>query len=172
MQRYILRRIALSVPTIFGMTVVVFTLTRLMPGDVVSLMAGDFGAANAETFDGAPVLAVDCAGSLHTSVIELLVRAGAGGVLVLACPKADCWNREGAVWLEERMFHDREAELQERVDRRRVALAHASFAERATAHRALTGFRDRVAAIEHATSEEDFDLLRLCDVPAHEEDVA
>lgn len=49
MQRYILRRLILSVPTILGMTLVVFTLTRLMPGDIVSLMAGDFGAASQET---------------------------------------------------------------------------------------------------------------------------
>ena len=45
--------------------------------------------------DGAAVYPVDCAGSLHTSVIELLVRSGSAGVLVLACPPRDCWNREG-----------------------------------------------------------------------------
>jgi coenzyme F420-reducing hydrogenase delta subunit/Pyruvate/2-oxoacid:ferredoxin oxidoreductase delta subunit len=151
-----------------------FAEARVVGGEVIVIACarGAGGAGNAETFDRAPVLAVDCAGSLHTSVIELLVRSGAGGVLVLACPKDDCWNREGAVWLEQRMFHDREAELQERVDRRRVALAHASLAERAAALRALAEFRGRVAAIEHTTSEEDFDVLRLCDVPAHEEDVA
>jgi coenzyme F420-reducing hydrogenase delta subunit len=118
------------------------------------------------------VFAVDCAGMLHTSVIELFVRVGAGGVLVLACPKEACWNREGAVWLEQRMFHEREAELQERVDRRRVALAHVSLAETARARGALAGFRARIAALEQATGEDDLDLLRLCELPVREEDVA
>ncbi|NIP82298.1 MAG: hydrogenase iron-sulfur subunit, partial [Gemmatimonadetes bacterium] len=55
---------------------------------------------------------------LHTSVIEYLVRAGAGGVMVVACPPRDCWNREGVTWLEERVYNEREAELKDRVDRR------------------------------------------------------
>lgn len=66
---------------------------------------------------------VDCGGNLHTSVIEYALRAGAAGVLVLACPPRDCWSREGPRWLDARVYHDREAELQARVDRRRVRLA-------------------------------------------------
>ena len=139
---------------------------------VVACGRGAGGVARRKTFDGAPVFAVDCAGTLHTSVIELFVRVGAGGVLVLACPKEDCWNREGAVWLEQRMFHEREAELQERVDRRRVALAHVSLAETESARRALGDLRTRIAALERATGEDVIDLLRLCDVPVHQEDVA
>lgn len=139
---------------------------------VVACTRGAGGAARSETFDGASVFAVDCAGSLHTSVVELFVRGGAAGVLVLACPMEDCWNREGAVWLEQRMFHDREAELQERVDRRRVALAHASLGETAAARAALADLRARVAALDRATGEDDVDLLRLCDAPVREEDVA
>jgi peptide/nickel transport system permease protein len=50
-QRYVIRRIVLSIPTLFGVSVVVFTLIRLLPGDVVSLMAGDFGAASQATRD-------------------------------------------------------------------------------------------------------------------------
>lgn len=49
MQLYVMRRVALGLPTVIGVSVVVFVLLRLMPGDIVSLMAGDFGAANAET---------------------------------------------------------------------------------------------------------------------------
>ncbi len=89
---------------------------------------------------GAAVHPVDCAGNLHTSVIESFVRAGAAGVLVIACPPRDCWNREGPRWLVERMYHEREAELQARVDRRRVRVAYANAAERADAVRALREF--------------------------------
>ena len=49
LQKYIIRRLALMVPTLFGLTLLVFTLLRLMPGDIVALIAGEYGAADAET---------------------------------------------------------------------------------------------------------------------------
>ena len=98
--------------------------------------------------EGARVHEVDCAGNLHTSVIELFVRAGAAGVLVVACPPRDCWNREGPRWLEQRMYHDREAELQARVDRRRVHIAHANASESAEALAALRDFRAATAMLD------------------------
>jgi ferredoxin len=89
------------------------------PDDVV-LIACAFGAGELggeETFEGSPVYAVSCAGNLHSSVVEFMVRSGVGGVLVAVCPGRDCWNREGPKWTEQRLFHDREAELKARVDR-------------------------------------------------------
>jgi coenzyme F420-reducing hydrogenase delta subunit len=59
-------------------------------------------------------------------VIEYYLRAGADGVMVAACPARDCWNREGGKWAEARIVHEREAELQARVDRRRVRIATAA----------------------------------------------
>ena len=49
MQRYIIRRIALMVPTILGVTFLVFAMMRLMPGDFTDFLGGDFGALDAET---------------------------------------------------------------------------------------------------------------------------
>ncbi len=69
---------------------------------------------------GAHLHMVTCVGNLHSSVVEMLVRSGAPGVVVCGCPPRDCVSREGPKWLGERLFNDREAELQERVDRRRV----------------------------------------------------
>jgi coenzyme F420-reducing hydrogenase delta subunit len=101
----------------------------------------DLGAAI--TAHGVAIYPGDCSGSLHTSVIELLVRAGAPGVLVLSCPPRDCWNREGPNWLVERMYNEREAELQARVDRARVRVEHVSANE---AGKVSTIVRDFVAA--------------------------
>jgi coenzyme F420-reducing hydrogenase delta subunit len=56
-------------------------------------------------------------------LIEFFVKNGAPGVIVFGCPPRDCASREGPKWLHERVFNDREAELQPRVDRRRVCLA-------------------------------------------------
>ena len=121
-------------------------------GDVV-LVACRNGAgrlAARDDVDGAPVLAVGCGGNLHSSVVEALLRAGAGGVLVAACPPRDCTSREGPKWLAARLFEGREAELKERVDRRRVELVHAGEAEAGVVRRALAKLRAAVAALGRA----------------------
>ena len=38
MGKYVLRRLELLVPTVFGISVLVFALMRFLPGDVVQLM--------------------------------------------------------------------------------------------------------------------------------------
>jgi len=113
--------------------------------------------------DGAALHPVDCAGNLHTSAIELLIRGGAGGVLVLACPPRDCWNREGPRWLMERIYHDREAELQPRVDRRRVRVAYANAGEPSAALAALREFAAQVAALGATTAEGAVELEAVCE---------
>jgi ferredoxin len=130
---------------------------------VVACDRGAGGVGALETIDGSPVYAVSCAGNLHSSVIEYFVRAGVGGVLVVTCPPRDCWNREGAKWLEQRLFHDREAELKPRVDRRRVRLAYAAEGERATVHAALAAFRAEVRRLEETAAEREIDLVRECE---------
>jgi Pyruvate/2-oxoacid:ferredoxin oxidoreductase delta subunit/coenzyme F420-reducing hydrogenase delta subunit len=69
---------------------------------------------------GAEVQLVPCAGNLHSSTIELMLRDGTPGVMVFTCAPRDCRGREGPKWLHERLFNEREAELQARVDRARV----------------------------------------------------
>lgn len=123
--------------------------------------AGGIGAL--DRFDGSPVLPVGCAGSMHTSVVETLLRGGAGGVLVVACPARDCWNREGGKWTEQRLFHDREAELHERVDRRRVRLIEAGAAEVGLVGVQLAAFRDALPGAQGGPVDEELDLLALCD---------
>ena len=50
MSTYILRRIALMVPTLLGVAVLVFVLMRLIPGDIVSLrLAGEGSTVSAAT---------------------------------------------------------------------------------------------------------------------------
>lgn len=120
----------------------------------------------ATTFAGAPVLSVSCAGSLHSSVVEYLVRAGAGGVMVVACPPRDCWNREGVTWLEERLYEGREAELKDRVDRTRLRVVHAAEREHRLLADAVDRFRSQIGALERALSEKVIDIDTTCEVPA------
>ena len=98
---------------------------------------------------------IDCAGNLHTSVIELLLRGGTDGVLVLACPPRDCWHREGAHWLEQRVYHAREAELQARVNRARVRIAHVNGGARDQAVEVLRTFAADVKALDRPAVEDD-----------------
>jgi ferredoxin len=145
-------------------------------GEVVIAGCTRSACRDGDAFDGAPLFRVVCAGTLHTSTVEQLVRAGAAGVLVVACPPDDCWNREGPKWAGARLFEGREAELKERVDRRRVRLVHASALDAPGLRAALDRFRAELAAIEPPAPAgayapppldellgDDADLIALCD---------
>lgn len=137
------------------------------PGEVVAV-ACDYGAgAVAATLraEGATVYPVDCAGNLHTSVIEMLLRGGAVGVLVLPCPARDCRNREGARWLGERIFAGREAELQARVDRRRVDVVPLGARDAAGAAAAVRRFRASLEALQGPAPETSLELDLTCERP-------
>lgn len=112
---------------------------------------------------GVVLYPVDCAGSLHTSVIEFLVRSGSSGVLTIACPPRDCWNREGPRWLNERVYHEREAELKPRVDRDRVRIAFANASEPGQARAAIIQFREHLRLSGHQPAETSVELDLECD---------
>ncbi len=107
-----------------------------LDGDELVVLACATGCGLSSGFRnqrGIRLIPTACSGSLHTSVIELVLRRGGLGVMVISCPARDCTNREGPKWLEQRVYHDREAELMARVDRRRVRLEQASRVEAKTA---------------------------------------
>jgi heterodisulfide reductase subunit A len=112
---------------------------------------------------GAIPYAVSCAGNLHTSVVELLLRGGSGGVLVMACPPRDCWNREGPRWLTARLYHGREAELQPRADRRRIRVIEVNARERGQALAALAGFAAEIAGLDRPRVDETLDVDGECE---------
>src|SRR6266545_4881186 len=123
--------------------------------------AGEYAPALAA--ESAAVYPIDCAGSLHTSVIEMLLRGGSRGVLVLTCPPRDCWHREGPRWLVERVYHEREAELQGRVDRARVRIAHAGAGERRHAVAALRRFAADVALLDPPGVNRTMEVEPICE---------
>jgi ferredoxin/coenzyme F420-reducing hydrogenase delta subunit len=138
---------------------------RFVPSDVV-LVACRHGAGRlAQHADagGAAVYGVTCVGHLHTSVVEYLLRAGVGGVLIASCPPRDCWNREGPKWLEQRLHHGREAELRESIDRRRLGVVYAGEGERRVVLRALGELRDAVGALDRAQAESRIELELECE---------
>jgi ferredoxin len=140
------------------------------PGDVaiVACSRGAGAIGDLANFEGSYVFPVDCAGTMHTSVVEFLVRTGMGGVLIVSCSPRDCWNREGPHWLEQRLYHGREAELQDRVDRQRLRVVYAGLGERREVRAELTRFRDDIAALATAEAEADVVLDLECE-PVPEE---
>jgi NAD-dependent dihydropyrimidine dehydrogenase PreA subunit/coenzyme F420-reducing hydrogenase delta subunit len=114
-------------------------------------------------FHDAPVFAVSCSGNAHSSTVEQLLRAGARGVLVVSCPPRDCWNREGPKWTEARLFHDREAELHRRVDKRCVRLVFASAREDARLRAELAAFRKDLEVLERIDSLLDLGVEHECE---------
>jgi coenzyme F420-reducing hydrogenase delta subunit len=95
--------------------------------------------------------------------LEALLRGGAGGVLVLSCPPRDCRGREGPKWLEERVYRGREAELQDRVDRRRIKLAVAAPGAIASALAAYHALARAIAEVGALRAEELGGELDGCD---------
>lgn len=47
MQRYVAQRLLLMIPTLLGVTFVVFIMVRAVPGDIATLILGEFGASDA-----------------------------------------------------------------------------------------------------------------------------
>jgi coenzyme F420-reducing hydrogenase delta subunit len=138
-----------------------------VPGALVAVACGQ-GAGALEPVlraEGAVPYPVDCAGNLHTSVIELLLRGGAAGVLVLPCHPRDCRNREGPKWLEQRLYHGREAELQERVDRRRISVAPAGLTDGSAVAAAVRRFWQALDELDRAQASALEELDLICERP-------
>jgi coenzyme F420-reducing hydrogenase delta subunit len=91
----------------------------------------------------------------------MLLRGGAGGVIVVGCPEHDGRTREGVTWTEQRLFEGRKADLKERVDRSRVRLVQATLGETVLMHDAVTAFAAEIAALA-AAPEEELNLIALC----------
>ena len=133
-------------------------------GEGIVLVACGRSAAVAWAGDDARRFLVSCAGNLHSSVVEYLVRSGAQGVLVIACPVRDCSGREGPKWLVERLFHEREAELKARVDRRRVRVAHASAFDQWSLEAALGDFARDLARLVQPVGDDAVEVDTECEL--------
>ena len=90
---------------------------------------------------------VDCAGSIHATIIEYILRRGAAGAVIWSCPPRDCTFREGPKWVFERLFRGREAKLRENIDKRRVKIVSASSAEFAAVEAELLAFQSFVTSL-------------------------
>jgi ferredoxin len=142
-----------------------FIATHDLGASDVVLVACTRSAARTDRVAGAPILPVGCAGNMHSSVVEYLVRAGAGGVMVVSCPPRDCWNREGVPWMEARLYEGREAELKDRVDRTRLRVQYAAREERALLVAAVETFRRQLGSLARALGEETVEIDTECETP-------
>lgn len=131
----------------------------------IAITCGQAPASHLEALRkrGAHVHTVTCVGNLHSSVIELYVRNGAPGVIVFGCPPRDCVGREGPKWLHERLFNDREAELQPRVDRARVRTATMAPGDVSGTLAAFAQFERDLATLHPIEPEHDLEIDVLCD---------
>jgi ferredoxin len=129
----------------------------------VAVCCANAGDVEAFRERGVFVHSVTCAGNLHSSVVERLLRNGAKGVIVFGCAPRDCAGREGPKWLAERFFNDREAELNARVDRRRVRVATLARGEMKQALASLDAFMEEVSRIPEPASELSPDEEPVCE---------
>jgi ferredoxin len=135
-------------------------------GDVVVFACRHGGMADDRRLASLPGVVtrkIECAGNLHTSVIELVLRAGAAGAFVLTCPPRNAPCREGPKWLHERVYNEREAELPARVDKRRVALVGLSRGEWPAIAGEIERFRRRLDALAPAAPAADLHVGVECE---------
>lgn len=92
------------------------------------------------------------------------------GVVVCGCAPRDCTSREGPKWLRERFFDEREAELQERVDRRRVRVATFAPGDLRGSVAAFEAFRSELAALQAPSPDTATEIDLVCDPVPLEED--
>jgi coenzyme F420-reducing hydrogenase delta subunit len=140
-------------------------LEKLSAAPIVAICCSEAPASHIRAIHdrGAHIHTVSCVGNLHSSVIERFLRHGAPGVMVCACPPRDCVSREGPKWLEARLYHEREAELQERVDRRRVRMGTLAPGALGASLAAYDEFARSVTALEQPARTPDVDLEGVCD---------
>ena len=98
MGKYVLRRLLLLIPTLVGMSLLIFIMLRLLPGDIVDLMTGGDIAASAEAkqalreafglSDAVPVQYVKWVGGLVRGDLGLSLRSREPitGILMRALP--------------------------------------------------------------------------------------
>lgn len=130
---------------------------------LVAVCCENAGGLDVIRAHGAFVHPVSCAGNLHSSVVERLLRSGARGVIVFTCAPRDCAGREGPKWLVERTYNDREAELPERVDRARVRIATLGRGQVGEAVRELDAFAASLGRIPAADVELEAADEAICD---------
>ena len=135
------------------------------PLPIVAICCAQAPASHAEALRarGARVHLVSCIGNLHTSVVERFLRDGAPGVFIGGCPPRDCLSREGPKWMHERVFNDREAELQPRVDRRRIRVGTLAPGARSEVTVAFDAFADELSLMNGPARVADEELEPVCD---------
>jgi len=134
-----------------------FVATRALGAGSLVVLGCDYGPGQYSGLEGLAdchLMTTGCSGSVHTSVLEYLLRHGAAGVVVLGCPERDCTHREGPKWLELRVHQGREAELQARVDRRRVLLLRRALGEAPLAVEEIREFQAGLRALPSEVSAE------------------
>lgn len=132
---------------------------------IVAVCCQQAPASHAEALRarGARIHLVSCIGNLHTSVVERFLRNGAPGVFIGGCPPRDCVSREGPKWTHERLFNDREAELQPRVDRRRIRVGTLAPGARSEAIIAFDAFARQLSLLDRPARLADDEPEPVCD---------
>ncbi|MGF1505231.1 MAG: hydrogenase iron-sulfur subunit [Anaerolineae bacterium] len=99
--------------------------------------------------EGVTIVPVTCVGMVQPDLTAAAWHAGAAEVRVIGCPPEDCTNREGNLWLEERLNRERKPQPRRRHadlppvkttwlppnDFRRALTAHAGATPQATGYK-------------------------------------
>jgi ferredoxin/coenzyme F420-reducing hydrogenase delta subunit len=93
------------------------------------------------------IIEVPCTGMVPPPFIDFVVsRRLADGAMLAGCREADCYERLGVRWTEQRIAGERDPYLRDRVPRDRVAVSWAGPGQGADRARALAGFASALSS--------------------------
>lgn len=116
------------------------------PGKIL-LIGCDHGAdVSSLSGEGIASMSLLCAGQLPPAFVEYALRAGASGVVVVACAEGGCEFRLGERWTAQRLTGQRDPYLRASVDPGSWILIHAGRTELPRVVETVKGLRARVEA--------------------------
>jgi len=121
-----------------------------LTGDARVLVFGCKNGPELQRLEGPAVAAMElqCIGMLPPSFIDFLItRHHVDGVFLTGCIPADCHNRLGNQWAEQRLAGERDPYLRERVPRERIGKFWAGLTHQARLEQELAAFQERIKGL-------------------------
>ncbi len=121
-----------------------------LSGDAKVIVYGCQAGVNLDALQGPGIatLCAPCTAALPPSFLDFVIsRHHADGVFLTGCREGDCFNRQGIMWVQQRIAGQRDPYLRARVPRERIARFWAGVARPRQLADELDAFRNRLTEL-------------------------
>lgn len=115
---------------------------------VIAFTCQECGQGNSSDLSDVAYISLPCIAMLPPSFIDyILSRKLADGVFLTGCELANCYNRYGSEWMEERIEGKRDPKLRKRVPRDRIDRLWSSQIDDSRLHRQIESFQEKLGTM-------------------------